>query len=387
MLWRYAEQDSRVVTAPFRAFMFFLSILVILISFFKKKTDERRQKNNYYVMFCLFIIAYSLKVIFDLLNAPLKAGYIYEMGWNYELYIIIPSFIGLASIIDELDFKQITQYSIPVVVLTVFFSFVSSRLIYYNSLDSSGRVSLGENLVLNTISLGHLGVSGSIICMTEWTKTNTRIQKIALTAIKALTSILSIYIIVYAGAKGPVMSIVAVIFVLFFIRTNHFYRIISVLMVVIFSLTHKSLLSLINNVSTILYVRFEHLFYEGDEGRISLIRDAIQEFMRYPLGGGYFIVPYIGYSHNFIIDCLMTWGIFGVLLILILIFKSFSNVFYMLNKTNAQYHFISLLFIQKFVAANFSGTLYMNFPLILLFACVLYYDKKRITEDLNQVEQ
>lgn len=379
ILWKIAEQNSRIVTTPFRAFMLLFSVVLIMLSI---KWKIQKEQNVSYICFCGIIILYSIKVLFDLLNAPEKADFYYETAWNYEIYIVIPSFIAITRIIDKINFEETSKFIIIVVLTSLLFGIYSANIVFNQR--GVERIDLGENHILNAISLGHLGCSGILICFAEWPSNLYLKKRYLLLILKTVSVIISLYLIIYAASKGPIMALFLTLFI-YVISLKKYsvlqsvFLFIAILCAIFF---YQPLLGYINNVSPILNDRFTDLIYNGDEGRAFLFNDAIKEFLKYPFGGGYFMIPYTGYSHNIFVDFLMTWGIEGSILFVIISLRAIYNSTNWFKQSRKKNCIIPLLFLQYLVAANMSGNLYLNIPLILLYMIVLFYDSKKTEMDV-----
>jgi len=97
----------------------------------------------------------------------------------------------------------------------------------------------------------------------------------------------------------------------------------------------------------------------GSAYRLFLWKQAFNAFEQHPVIGS---CPEIlgGYPHNFILEILMSTGIVGLLIFLI-IFNKIKNIFKLVS--NSDYYWVIMLFLTGFVFSLFSGGIYDNIML------------------------
>lgn len=372
IFWRLGEENSRIVTVPFRGLILLISMIIIFLSLKKKR---EKKISLFFKIYIIYVIIYCIKILIDLQMYPLKAGNLYEIAFNYSLLIILPSIITLTCAIDNCNITQTYKYTKVIIYLSIVFGAFSVRSLY--SIKEGARISLGDNLILNAISLGHLGATGIIICLIDNETVSVFRLKVSSLLQKLIILPLSTIMILYSASRGPIVSL---LFVILIYCLSSFKKAISAFLIVVLGIVCIQGvvdISKISEIAPVLYNRILFTMESGDDMRGYLIKKAIEEFWKHPFGVGYFMIPYEYYSHNLFVDCLMTWGILGLIFLLIITTRACVNsLLYLRRYNNIYFSFFALLFFQRLVGSMFSGSFFTDFPMTLLYAIMLYYTPK-----------
>jgi O-antigen ligase len=110
---------------------------------------------------------------------------------------------------------------------------------------------------------------------------------------------------------------------------------------------------------------------ESSLERITLIRNAFQQFVENPLLGGQLVdSEYFAYPHNLFLEALMAMGVVGALVLIAILTRSALRAAHLLNQGDL---FIPLVLLQYFIAAQFSGAIWgwsaMWVPLASIITC------------------
>ncbi|WP_176013734.1 O-antigen ligase family protein [Victivallis sp. Marseille-Q1083] len=352
-----------MITTPFRVFLLLLSFYLIYSSM-SSQADINKEKvltaNNYFFL-CIYAV-YVLKIFFDLyFDEPAKAGQYYWTTEKYLWFVMIPGVLTIILTIRYIDYALVLKMALFV----CFFGNVASLFnMNFQGGQNMGRMQIGENIqLLNSISLGQFGTSAALLGISQWNrKSNIRIFKIFI----GILIILGLILIAKAGSRGPIISMAVPVLVYISARQKNplFGFIVCGLVGLLGYLFIDYIFQLISYISPVLENRFQRTLLEGDLGREQLFNDALQEFYKYPLGGGYFMVPYRCYSHNMILDAFMTFGIFGGCIFAIMLLLSVVHAYKVMHAEYSDSQWISLIFLQFLCANMTSGAFYINMPLI-----------------------
>jgi O-antigen ligase len=228
-----------------------------------------------------------------------------------------------------------------------------------NEIDVS-MIRHSGNLALDTISYGHVAITMSLLSLYAllFQKTNLY-EKIYF----IIGFILSMYVSFRAGSRSPIIAFIFVVYMLFFSKQKHFYfGIISIAIMTFFFIVSENIMyKIIEEVSPLMYERLSAA-QQGDTSYRDLIfEDAWKQFTSTPLLGGDFVLNFgIGkgwYPHNIILESLITLGLFGGILIFILLKQSILNSI-MALKLKKKEAVICVILLQYIILYMFSFCIY-----------------------------
>ncbi|HWP00111.1 MAG TPA: O-antigen ligase family protein [Methylococcus sp.] len=223
----------------------------------------------------------------------------------------------------------------------------------------SGRLHLDA---LNPISVGHLGVS--LVLLAIWPyllsiKPSWGRKQI----MNVGAGLLGLYLLVASASRGPIVALVATLF--FYLVAQDVKR----YWKAIFAAT---LVLLVGNRMVIFFeetgnyhplARIESSLSGKDDavlGRQTAYKGAIDQFLQSPILGESLEERVTGfYPHNVILESFMATGLVGGLSFSFLILYGVC-ISFRLVKAKSEHGWISLIFMQYLIAAQFSGALYLS---------------------------
>jgi O-antigen ligase len=287
-------------------------------------------------------------------------------AWYYYAWAIgacaVPM-IGAALWSPRID-KSVRSFLIIFVML----SFVSCLASFQASsigIDSSQNEEQTGRLFtqkINPILLGQLG--GTLFLISIWAITNQQLKlKKIFKVIFYFSLLLGAGLLVSANSRGPIVSIIVglVFMVIFSKKTSRWYNISLIVVGIIAFVPVLQYIETEFGFST--YTRLfgqSQLTEDNTLDRFSRYQLALDSFQRSPFWGASLEEPTIGgYPHNILIETLMSMGLFGFFLLISLLVTTLvfaARVFL----TVPSYGWVSILFVQYFVAAQFSGSIYTS---------------------------
>jgi len=384
------SSPSRLITVPYRLVVLLYSIFLLILNINDKNERRNLPSNNLKLspisLLFLFIILYSIRLIYDL-------GYNSYLVRDTNEYLFFWFGICLVPGISFLFLKS--ENAKKYLYLSWLFLAISSVLVLpllsQNSLIQ-GRLS---GAALNPISLGHQSASLILIAIYNLlqNKTNDAVNHKARNFINnkivnALLIILGITLIIFSASRGPVIALIVVIILQLIksIRWNlsyiYFFKVTSLSIFITAIVTFSSSFA-IDSGSKFLD-RFSSLL-SGDEfnsnfvQRPELFSKAIELIAEYPIFGYGLEVPNIGYPHNLILEAFLATGILGGFLFLLIYIYAGIKAISMIMAKNNVWGWLGLLYIQYAIGAMFSGNLYGSSTFwYLLFAVLGLKNQKKV---------
>lgn len=230
----------------------------------------------------------------------------------------------------------------------------------YNVVDElvdTGRLQLES---LNPILLGHLGAS--LLILSIWGVITPSLKrswqrKLLSLALGALGG----FMMIAANSRGPVVSAIACL--AFVVLASQGKKRIVGLIVMLTMLALFAPLSKVleDNFGFTTYTRIfgQSQLEEGNtQDRLSRFAAAWDGFLANPLLGSSLEEPVFGgYPHNIFVEAFMTTGVVGgtamIALSLLLLVQAFR-----IYTRHSAFGWVSLLFVQHLISANFSGSIY-----------------------------
>ena len=357
------EGASQLVTVPYRAFAFFVTLLTILMNI----------KNRYKL--------HSTVIVLLIYWALLLLRFFYDMYFRSDvfvnsdlvskilLYMIPITIVPIYSILKSykyIDFHKLFNWTVILYFLSIIFSFVSNQDFQIAAED---RISTAAQ---STIDVGHFGLKVFILSVFVFLNRQTKYWQ---SFFLILIILISILVLFRAGSKGPFLAALGVFVVWILGLSKSVYKSLFFLFasVLIGYLMFDFFTEFMKNISPILYERVfetDDLLSEGD----ILYHYALDVFYRNPLTGGSFGI-YLNpgesiYAHNILLDSLMQMGLIGgvmLLYILISVVKRIIQVIYL--KEN--YYWIALLLMQTVMLLMVSSSVYYE-PVFSIFIVLLF---------------
>ncbi|MCU4677336.1 O-antigen ligase family protein [Catenovulum sp. 2E275] len=348
--------DNFFVSVVYRALLIVFSLYFIIIHIVSKFNKSHLL---IIILFVFFWVSYFLRAYYQVetegLNKPIKEYFIWGVG-----VCLLPA-LAVARLNPIITFKGNQTYlSIALCVSVILFLFSSDTVADVNGdIYSNGRIQLEA---FNTLAFGNLAATLIIIAFTSGVK-----NKYILLGIY----IFCFYLLITAASRGALVSLVCSF--IFFITCSRgiskFKLIISFSFLAIISSNFITssftdrILDVLNGTDVSMAYRF--ISYLG----------AMEIFLENPILGASLEEPNTGYyPHNILLEVAMSLGIFGTSILILLVYLAFrGGTRYV--KLGREYALIPMLFIQYFVAANFSGSIVTNnvFWYLLLMAISLNY--------------
>lgn len=356
---------TRNVTVPYRMFALLLSLTVL----FFHRNDEVEWSTALKLLLVYWVILlirmfYDLQIRTDIyVNQPRA-----NMTW---IWTILITFIPMLSVIKSyksLDLELITKTLGWLYLFLIPTLFITSPMLMADSSELEERI--GGNLALNTITLGHIGVS---VCLFFICKIKQGGQR-QLLPLYVMLIAAALLIMLRAASRGPMVTFIFCL--AFFLAAQQKQISISIFLVMIFGVLlitfSDQILLWMKDVSPVLADRMKETLQGRmfDERKASFAW-AWQHFIDYPFLGYAFAVfnkdGTFWYSHNMILDSFMGMGLIGGILILVIYGKLFFQAWVALRE-NHRYTWIYVIAMQQIVAGMFSGGFYESDLLSLMLA-------------------
>lgn len=383
---------SRTVTAPYRAVILGLNLILASLYVFKRKRKRKRKsitqyqltkKNKLFLKLVLvFILMYSVRIFYssyisleDLANPPLD----YILYWF--LISLIPSLCFIS--LKEVDAKNHLLFCWLLLGSATFLGIRASQAAneYFGV---SGRLAIAA---LNPISMGHAGVSFSLLSIFLWfNRKNSflsrgKIKPLALPIILC-SSLSGIYLALLASSRGPIISFIVCSMILISSYRINIKKLISYL---IFGSGAIFILTAVSNQGASIVDRFQNSqdysvdSIAGHATRGQLMRRSIELFFEHPLfGSGLEVVDLGSYTHNLVIESFMTTGFLGGIVFLSVYAYTFIKAIGIVKDNSCPWGWLALLHIQYATSALLSGTLYSTNTFWYLLAAILSLKNVRV---------
>jgi hypothetical protein len=219
---------------------------------------------------------------------------------------------------------------------------------------------------MNPILLGHTAVTVVLICAALMINDSSRKLKFVLACI-VLPSIYTVYL---AASRGPILALIAGLALLTITNKRG-------LAIAVAGLSCVVGLSVFLNLDLqglLEQLRFTSAGTDNNSiARIDFIYEAFDAFLGSPIIGANFEMPITGgWPHNVFVEVLMAMGLFGMVSFLAVLWQ--VSLLTLKGKTSG-IPIAGILFIQIFVGAQFSGSLWGTAGLWAAIALVLVTQK------------
>jgi len=362
ILGPFCGSNSALITTPYRAFMLLLAALLFSGGILRKNTAGESQDKRGLYFFLILYAVYVLKIMFDLLfDDPEKAGEFYWTTEKYLCFITVPGIAALWASYRYIDYELAVKLALGICLIGNIAALKNMELVY--EADEVGRMHVGDGIeLLNSISLGHFGVSAVLLGISQWKKEK---MKLLFRLFLVLLIAIGLCVMIRAGSRGPLAALTGTVFFFIVAKCRRFWTGFAVcfVLLVIGICLREQIFQLVSQISPVLEERVETTLESGDVNRESLFEQGVEEFLQHPLGGGYFMVPCEIYSHNIILDAFMAFGIWAFAFVAMLVLAGI-RAFRVVRENDPRYQWIALLFCQLAFARMFSGCFYNDFPFL-----------------------
>jgi oligosaccharide repeat unit polymerase len=288
--------------------------------------------------------------------------------------VLLPTFASLIFRIKYLNQKKIafTVFIAQFVSLSISLIILDLTIgqVVYAQLELEGE--------LNSLNLGYGAATLFVLCVFILFKYNTFTTRI----IGLSGGVLSLYFLMIAGSRGPLLySFLILLYCIYFSNYNknikRFIVFIIITLVLIFIVNHTIFTDIIGAYNPVLEERLISSIENNEiSGRESLYEIGLNQFLENPFFGNYFVLTsgsYVGeYPHNIILEAFITFGLFGAIPFMILLYKTFVRVNLMV-KNNLDIFWIGLVFLISFFKGLSTWNLYGNTLLWLSMGIILTY--------------
>lgn len=355
--------NTQIVTIPFRAISLCISIIAFLFNVKEKLFLNNPGK--------AFLILWGLIICRFIYDYYVSYGEVDPRVLNkYWLFMICLTIVPLLSIFKSwrsIDFNKLLLYSFLLIGIAVVVSFFSNT-----AFQTASEERIDANAALNTISSGHMGLSGIILSIFVVKKP----YKVGLYQYLALpVFVISCLILLRSGSRGPLLSSLGIIVYCLIFGTKNTVR--SLFTIVglycVWLIFSDDIVQIINDISPILKQR---MFDRTDQlsDRSVFYEYAWNSFCESPIWGAHFAVKTsvknIMYPHNIFLEVLMQLGIIGLTIYSYTLISALKSVNCTLRRRTPG-RWVSILFLQMFFMLIVSGSMTLEPKYSILMGLVL----------------
>ena len=361
-------ENSRLFSVPYRGVFLLLSILVL----FKYKLHKADSRNYSMVFILMFWGIYIIRLVYDtvfnfsLIVTPLSTYWLFAIGLCF-----IPLLAFRAKINNETLNKAL--YFTFFVCLAVNLLGLNNNI---NNVDQFSIERQAGNDFLNPISYGQAGASLAILSLILFIRN----RKKGLSSLFFLFGIpIGVWTLIVSLSRGPIIDFLILLILLFFNSLKSIYiKILSLLVIIILIIT---------TIPTIKSPFFETALNmlqsrsakgnQSDEQRLQLMAGGWNQFIQHPFFGDLLEERTVhAYPHNLIIESLMTCGIIGGVLMIVIQLKSIYQANKLLKNQNTTW--IALLFVMQLISSMVAGGIYADYTFwyLLVLVNTLYFQQQ-----------
>ena len=359
-------ESSRTVSFPYRGATFLACLLVLFVNL-SNKVRINRDVAVIFVYEALLLLRFFI-------DFYCRADLFVDTAIRFRIlmYLIPMAIIPMMTIVKchmRIDTNKLLVFSYIFLAVSIFITYYNND--FFQTSDYERRESA---FGIGTIGTGHLGLSG--LLLSAYMIRNKKFNSL-LKLGYFFIFVLSALIMLRSGSRGPLLSFIAVIAVVYVARTRRW--LISALLIVLgyifIDYIIDFVMRFIQDVSPYLYDRIENKQEEGQfMTRLPFYQAAWGEFLKNPLLGSSFaiILPTgeCAYAHNVFLDSLMQWGVIGGILILYIYIKGVYHVIALLRNRD-ELSWLGLLLIQNMTGLLVSSSFCYS-PVIPII-CVLLF--------------
>lgn len=325
----------------------------------------------------LFLFIYLFRIIWDTTIVKVKLNYgLLEVYSFYIGCIIIPIVTVLLSF-KYINLKKTVLrifYILCIDNILLLFCYLSQNgwIISPKLLLSRAVIFFGNAEVVNSIGYGIYGACLLLFCSCVLLNYKNEFSKKILWAIRFFL-VLGFTNLIISSSRGPILFSITTLMILFTIhhikvrKTSKYYSKILSLLLIITAITAISAVYLnVNNIQIGIFSRFnemkENVRLGKSEERVELFSEAFSMFKSSPIIGKRFVTESIAYGgsypHNVFLEVLMSLGLVGMFLYLIILYYLYKTI---LAKKDSKFFMIFIcLFIFFFGMTQVSGSLFYS---------------------------
>ena len=355
----------------------FCSLVIILFLFNSKKIKI----NKFSIPLFLFLILYSIRLIFDVFFLNLNSGYPNLLIFSYFFGGTISVCFAILLSNKYINISYVLKYYIYFLCLSNVIIFILLiKLSQLNILTLfSQRLSFGinENETNDIINSITISVNAALLLIYFMFSSIFKFYLITIDKyIIRILILLCIINLILSGSRGPMISMVF-IFILMLVQArklNLFFFFRSTIFIIIFSFIFFEALNLkLNDLNYVqrIYSNDEITIFK-DDNRKELYISAYLQFTKNPIfGDKYFEEITKTYPHNIFLEVLMSTGLVGILFFLLHIFNLVFLYFKNYNiKNNSTFLFYITFFY--FSCSLFSSSIWGNLEFFIFSALLIY---------------
>lgn len=348
------DLQSRTVTVPYRIFYLSLALTVLLQAV--RRHSALLSGKIWYLLLVLWSLL-GTRLFYDL---SVRKVFTEIPASNYWMMVpgqVVIPMLAFAALPNARTVSLAKTWGISLLTIA------GLALMYLFSFNAIGLMGRGQFITntLNPISIGHMGVSLSLLVVfTLLSERSSRITKLLYMVPLTIGAVL----ILGSGSRGPQSACLICLLSLVMLRVRKLnYSVLLCLAIASIWLTPKLINDLESGTPIKVFARWNELNdaeqSQSAGGRIAYLREAWEGFISQPVTGSKMVVDGGSYPHNFILESLMATGLFGCLLLLAFI-GTCSRSAYRLLRSGSPHAWISLLYIQYLTSAMLSGSLYLS---------------------------
>lgn len=358
----YITNEDNVVKIKLLYYAILLLLYIFCLCLLSKEGRLRKdiKKGSYYFIF-IFILFYLMRLIVDLLIKDIDQP-IYTNNYTGVFLFVNAVFLPFI-MINKFDVKILNFKKVQIVsgCILLFCVLISLYNFFYtiDSLLSSKDGRMNANLSLDSISLGHMGVSAFIFGIFLYS--NYKIKK-HYCYLSFFVMSLGVVVSLIAGSRGPIVAlIICSLTYLYASSKKVFLFLLASIFLFLFLFYGQLNEFLMENYNIYSLQRIGHAFQSINDlestlgSRSNIYKTSIDSFLGSPLFGSSFVIKG-AYVHNSVIEAFMATGIIGGCFFLIALLINILQVI-RLVKEYPQYIFIALLSMQYIIFSMFSRSL------------------------------
>ncbi|PIF47074.1 O-antigen ligase-like membrane protein [Chryseobacterium sp. 52] len=341
------------------------TVLLLSLYFIFRNFKIIKQRSWAVAIFLLFYFLYQIKAVCTFSNyyfVPDGFQILKNDFYYYGLIIIPLPVVALLSIdYEKINFKLFYKIIFWFLFIILGINFLHSVILV--------KLQKGAGIFRSYYILtGHYGLSLVLIGLYNFLFLKTK------NYMYLLGILLGLFPMFISSARSPILALV-IILLLFMILKNskqYWMYFCSSLFISIIGLfiIYKS--GFKNNI--LFFRRLNEAVFEGKaSGRSYFLNKGIDEFTNNPWWGGRILFEDGTYAHNLFVDILMSTGLIGLFLFIsyyVFVTKGFIKILKNIG-TYKESGIIAFFFVQYFVLAQTSGSLYSSFELWYFSAAII----------------
>lgn len=359
-------QNNQFFNIIFRGFMLLFS-LIMIFAYAKRNIRLESTLKVYFLFFSLFLI----RALYDLF---------FNSNFNFDtsstnrfllfsfVITLIPS-IAFLYLVEHINLNKLLFQLVIFLNISILASYFNIEII-----NTDQRLNLGEGI--GVLATGYFAVMQ--ILLTFFIINKKILKNNWYKLIILFVSIISLRILFLSGSRGPFLTLIIILFLFNLSYRNLKYIIALLFLLLIYS---NQLIVLLSQNYQIFFERVLQNQILG--GRVFLYENALNVFFQNPFFGNQFALEagYNGfiYCHNILLDSMISLGIIGLILILVVL-RNIVYYSYISLKHNNYSWLIMLLaleLLKLFISSSFYQNERFSYLLVILFTL------KKINENFH----